>query len=240
MISAYLANELHKLLRRQGSIFWFIEICSMDHRFIVQRLYHVHVKQLLYFVGTLTAVLGLLHLFTYSFGSYSSILSHGKVELISLTAGSKVFPNNSALADSDIMHYQKSDGDDALSSDSMGQMDSPNKIKERNSNKGSTFETEDNDSQKSAKGGQFTPLYYKVRSGKSALSVEMNSSLVHSNKPKINESSLLKSSSPVTTDIFVMRSSIIPRNRRLKAISITQMNSLLVNSSVVKKLKVHS
>lgn len=212
----------------------------MDNGLIVRRLYHVHVKQLLYFVGSLTAVLGLLLLFTYSFGNYSSIPSHGKVELISLTDDSKIFSNNSKLADSDIIHYQKSDGDDAFTSDSAEQMDSTIEL-ERNANQGSTFESEDNvDSWKSAKAGLFTPLDHKLGSGKSVLSVAMNLSLVHSNETKIKDSSLLKNGLPVATDISVMSSRIIPRKRRVKAISIFQMKSLLVKSSVEKKLKVHA
>lgn len=268
----------------------------MDNGFIFRKLRRVHVERLLSFVGILTAVLGLLHLFTYPYGNYLSILSHVNVGLVSLTTGSKAFSNSSKLAGSDIIHYHKSDRDDAFSSDGMGdgrgRMDSPLEIKERNS-KGSTFERKGNAiSEKSATTGQFggtinistgkecldlefdsmertgrpntnlasgsrleasgcnphdivgkqtdfVPLDHKLGFGKSVLLEAMNLSLVHSNEPKIKDSGLLQNGSLVLTDISVRARSPELRKRGAKAMSVTQMNSLLISSSVEKKAKVY-
>ncbi|KAI3447013.1 hypothetical protein Pfo_003678 [Paulownia fortunei] len=264
---------------------------SMDNGPIFRRLRHVHIERLLSFVGILTAVLALLHLFAYPYGNYLSIYSHDNVGLVSLTTGSKAFSNNSKSANSDIILDHKRDRDDVLSSDDMGQMDAALDIMERNLYRGSTFETGGHvSSQKSPKTGLFRgttnistgkecldlefdsmeqtgrsntnsaggsrleasgcnphdivgkqtgfgPLDHKLGSGKSVLSVAINLSLVHNNEAKIQDSDLLQDGSLFSTDISVMASSPALRKRGSKAMSITQMNSILLNNSVEKKSK---
>ncbi|KAK6151830.1 hypothetical protein DH2020_014465 [Rehmannia glutinosa] len=137
----------------------------MDNGLNFRRLCHVHVEQLLSFVGILTFVLALLHLFAYPYGNYLSFLSHDNVRLVSLSTGSKAFYNSKLANSSD-------------------------------------------------------------------------SSLEHTEEPKIKDTDLLKVGSLLrTTDISVVAGNPALRKRGGKAMSITKMNSLLLNSSLEKKSK---
>ncbi|KAK6126877.1 hypothetical protein DH2020_039372 [Rehmannia glutinosa] len=123
------------------------------------------ISELLSFVGILTFVLALLHLFAYPYGNYLSFLSHDNVRLVSLSTGSKAFYNSKLANSSD-------------------------------------------------------------------------SSLEHTEEPKIKDTDLLKVGSLLrTTDISVVAGNPALRKRGGKAMSITKMNSLLLNSSLEKKSK---
>ncbi|KAG8367368.1 hypothetical protein BUALT_Bualt16G0064800 [Buddleja alternifolia] len=208
-------------------------MCSMDIGLISLRLRGIHIERLLYFVGILTAVLALLHLFAYPNGSYLASLSHANVVFVSLTTDGKPFSNNSNLADSYILHGHTGDRDDVLASDDMGPMDSELATDNRNLSHGSIFEGlgHVNYSYISAKNGSFRDRI-NISSEKEFDSMKLK---VRSNT---NISSVpLQGGSLSSADNSVMYHKPAFRKRGGKAMSIAQMNSLLRNISVEMKSK---